>query len=866
MPVHFTVASHASNPVKLPLGNHTLTPDELLHNSWGIKARTTRSAELLQTSFVKRDDAFVWALNNGFVDTVTMAYSNHHHLILRPDDVWMAILSQFNFYVNAHAEELRSHFVQHKGKKELIVRAIGTRYTVDFGNLAHQMTDQIHNNLVDPDLKEWILPDFTTTTHNDTVISAVLMMATLKAYFSYKIELRCGIPSVTLEGEKSDWENILARLDKLNSFGAEPTAWAALLRPIVSRLVSAFDGAPDVDFWNRVCTYHPQGSGPTYLSGWITAFCVWTCDGKWQGPSLTPPQGTYTQLSGERDTLVLDGIGYPVIKEGDVPAGSCEVDVKVDDNGEIFECMMVSGHLAGAVEGEGRDGVRPLAEWFMFVKGKCLIKWICDWNLEQATQAQSQSQTTTEQLLADLHISYIQKLGQIYTMSILLRCATIMFSSQYITLITARSSLDFIKIFRQLERHAFRTAKDPGSWICMQMPVHFTVASHASNPVELPPGTHVTTPDELLHTSWGIQAKTTRSAEMLQTSFVKRHDASVCALNNGFVDTVTMAYSNHHHLILRPDDVWIAILSQFNFYNSVNAHAEELRSHFVQHEGKKELVVKSVGTRYTVDFGDLAHQMTDQIHNNVVDPDLKDWILPDFTTTTHNDTVISAVLMMATLKAYFSYTFELTCGIPSVTLEGEKADWENLLARLDKLDSFGAEPTAWAALLRPIVSRFVSAFNGAPDVDFWNRVCHYHPQGSGPTYLSGWITAFCVWTSAGEWQGLSLAHPQTPYVQLSGKMDTLVLDGIRYPVIKSGDVPAGFCEVDVKLVDNGEVFDCMMVSGHLAGAVEGEGRDGLRPLPAWFMFVKESCEDPEEVEMRKIMTDMEARFPLATKW
>ena len=39
------------------------------------------------------------------------------------------------------------------------------------------------------------------------------------------------------------------------------------------------------------------------------------------------------------------------------------------------------------------------------------------------------------------------------------------------------------------------------------------------------------------------------------------------------------------------------------------------------------------------------------ITHQVVDKDLKDWILPDFTTTSHNDTVVSAVLMMSTLKA-----------------------------------------------------------------------------------------------------------------------------------------------------------------------------------------------------------------------
>lgn len=55
----------------------------------------------------------------------------------------------------------------------------------------------------------------------------------------------------------------------------------------------------------------------------------------------------------------------------------------------------------------------------------------------------------------------------------------------------------------------------------------------------------------------------------------------------------------------------------FIYFNSVNAHAEELRSHFVQHEGQKELVVRATGNRYTVDFGYLATLMTGEIHKNV---------------------------------------------------------------------------------------------------------------------------------------------------------------------------------------------------------------------------------------------------------
>ncbi|KDR78614.1 hypothetical protein GALMADRAFT_244066 [Galerina marginata CBS 339.88] len=378
------------------------------------------------------------------------------------------------------------------------------------------------------------------------------------------------------------------------------------------------------------------------------------------------------------------------------------------------------------------------------------------------------------------------------------------------------------------------------------MPVTFTVAKHGANSL---PGLYRPCQNaaELLASTWGKNAWTMRSAELLQSSLVDTDFSAISPKKNGFVDTIVAAYNGHQHLVLRPDDVWIAVLGQFNLY--VNAHAEDLRNHFVAHEGKKNYV----------DFGDIARQMADLIHENVVDKDLKDWILPDFTTTSHSDIVVCAVMMMATLKAYFSCGGRLCCGIPSVTLEGEKSDWEKLLARVDKLNAFGPEPTMWASLLRPILRRFVSAFDGEPDLDFWGKVCHFYYGGSGPTWLSGWITAFCVWTSKGLWQG----PPLTGSLQTWRPSQSLRLnlDDVTYGRIDSSKVPPGFCGVDVELNDNGEVFECMMVSGHLANQVEGEKRDTLKHLPTWFMFIKEECEDPEVVAMRKLMEEMPRRYP-----
>jgi len=403
MPVSFT----PSNVEARSIDCATATPSSLL-------SRTKQKGnEIFQSSFPETSSNIVPS-NNGFVRTILDAYNNHRALIIRPDDVWLAILVQFSFFVNGNAELLRSQFVTHEGKKELVVKAVGTRYTVDFGHMARTMTDEIQKNVVDPSLREWIMPEFSTTTTNDTTVCSMVMMATLKEYFSYKFMLMCGIPRVRLEGEKRDWENILERLEKLKEYGLQSIAWYHLLVPIVSRFVKAFDepnGMENVDFWQRVAHYHGGGSGPTWLSGWITAFCVFDAQGKWLGhrfrevrivrsnhdkaltrnmkdiakevdpTSLSPDEffETYTITHQRSRGLTLDNTPYHRIDTGDIPSGYAEVDVKLDDNGVEFDCMLTAGLVGSTVRdskdvgwnlhGSGiRDVVGPLAGWWMTKK------------------------------------------------------------------------------------------------------------------------------------------------------------------------------------------------------------------------------------------------------------------------------------------------------------------------------------------------------------------------------------------------------------------------------------------------------------------------------------------------------------------
>lgn len=142
-----------------------------------------RCKQLLQSSFSRSSDSSSTHISpspHGFVRAVWHAYSDHHNLTLRPEDVWFSILVQLSFYINAHAEELRTSFVDHEGQKHLTVVAGGTIHSVDVGQLAIQLTELIQENVVDPELRDWVMPSFSTTTTTDQIVAAVIMMGTMQ--------------------------------------------------------------------------------------------------------------------------------------------------------------------------------------------------------------------------------------------------------------------------------------------------------------------------------------------------------------------------------------------------------------------------------------------------------------------------------------------------------------------------------------------------------------------------------------------------------------------------------------------------------------------------------------------------------------
>lgn len=121
-------------------------------------------------------------------------------------------------------------------------------------------------------------------------------------------------------------------------------------------------------------------------------------------------------------------------------------------------------------------------------------------------------------------------------------------------------------------------------------------------------------------------------------------------------------------------------------------------------------------------------------------------------------------------------------------------------------------------MLEPILEQFVRAKQGDVDQEFWNSMVKVEMVGCGSTDVSGWITAFNVFNSKGNWIG------HTP-------------EGHPWPQMDIGSIVSGVVEVDVTIDDNGKIHETVMFAGHIAKEILPDGYT-LKPKIGWVIALK----------------------------
>lgn len=204
---------------------------------------------------------------------------------------------------------------------------------------------------------------------------------------------------------------------------------------------------------------------------------------------------------------------------------------------------------------------------------------------------------------------------------------------------------------------------------------------------------------------------------------------------------VHMAYAEHRPLVLSPDMIWLLITQGFAVH--VTENAEELRSQFVDFEGKKVLFVKrdqfrkgSTNNAWEGVFPEFTAQM-----EQYVDKGLLDLVQAKFSTTGAIEKAAFEVTLMDAMSKYFVYSVGTTCGIPEITLEGTVEDWKAIEEKAAQLAQYDLD--WWIDDLQPLLKKFTKAAKGKRvDKKFWSEIYKLNSVGSGSHYITGWILKF----------------------------------------------------------------------------------------------------------------------------
>ena len=274
-------------------------------------------------------------------------------------------------YDNGYAEALRSKFVKHPSKKLLEVPLTGTTVFQ-----MKMLREEIQENMIDDGFCDWFMPQFSTTTLQDQTVASIVLMSSMQKYFGFILRSCCGIPQVKLLGTVEDWQSLRAKIDRLLQYNIPNKQveqktecdvmdrWHTLLKYVLDEFVLSKKGQVNIDFWDKVCSRHPVGSGSQYLSGWITVFCFFNCHGK-EIPTIKSGEYLRGWNRGEeaKELLIERNYFYPMIDTTEIPAGVVSVLIDIVRGDNIQHTLMTAGHFAFTIE--NKNTIRPSIDWIL---------------------------------------------------------------------------------------------------------------------------------------------------------------------------------------------------------------------------------------------------------------------------------------------------------------------------------------------------------------------------------------------------------------------------------------------------------------------------------------------------------------------
>ena len=338
-----------------------------------------------QMTTTAHDTVIAFGHRNGFISAVTNAFANHYPLALSPQHIWLCILQATAKHVELNSEAVRSKWVAHEGKKELVVRC--DHFVLGESNDWASVVDaadgfaaQIDAHLVDGGMASLLVPSFSGTTDAERIAQKITVMDVTKSFFSFKFCTSCGFPSVTLEGTAEDWKLLRDNAETLvrerctQQWGHE---WLSALLPLLDKfnLEYAKGSAGEIGdeaFWNSMCKRGgTQGSGArTWFNGWINILFPYIEN---RPNQYAVPYSADAGYVKEGRKEVFYGMRGPPGVQGpdcaDFPTGIAAAPVTWKYYRQEFKLEFKAGFL-GASQDPATGTIRPRVGWYIAHESK----------------------------------------------------------------------------------------------------------------------------------------------------------------------------------------------------------------------------------------------------------------------------------------------------------------------------------------------------------------------------------------------------------------------------------------------------------------------------------------------------------------
>jgi Domain of unknown function (DUF4419) len=301
---------------------------------------------------------------------------------------------------------------------------------------------------------------------------------------------------------------------------------------------------------------------------------------------------------------------------------------------------------------------------------------------------------------------------------------------------------------------------------------------------------------------------------------------------------IHVAFSEHRPLLLTPDILWMTIAQ--GFAQHINHPAENLRSNFVNHQGKVKLVVE-LGSIPTLPhhWAATIQEWVLQVRDHV-GADVYKLLECNFSTTTPTIRTASHVVMMDTFQKYFDYSGRCICGIPDITLLGTVEDWQSIYERVQSMAHYNLQ--WWTERLLPICQEFTNTAAGKPSLEFWR--CIYKPKAVyAADYITGWFADLFPYLQHGLTKAPIVRNKllEMDRCELPSVDDTTELPRRRRFSTPSNGIslhslPLGLSQVAIKLntenIDGKTEYDLNLVAGFI-GVHQDPERGVLQPEIGW---------------------------------